>query len=100
MNDPLMLTLSALAGVFLGLLFFGGLWWTIRKAMTSSRPALWFMSSLILRMGIALAGIYYVGMGDWKRMVACVVGFIVARFVVTWWTRQSGVIGEEASDAS
>ncbi len=100
MNDPLMLILAALAGIVLGLLFFGGLWWTVRKGMTSSHPALLFVSSLILRMGIALVGIYYIGMGDWKRMVACVVGFIIARYVVTWWTRPSGAMEKEESHAS
>jgi hypothetical protein len=38
-------------------------------------------------MGIALAGFYFVGRGEWRRLIACLVGFVFARFIVTWLTR-------------
>ena len=44
----------------LGAIFFGGLWWTVRKGVASRRPALWFLGSLLLRTSIALAGFYVV----------------------------------------
>jgi F1F0 ATPase subunit 2 len=90
MNETLTLALAGLAGGLLGAIFFGGLWWTVRKGVSSSRPALWFLSSGLLRMSIVLAGFYFVSGGQWKRLVACFVGFIVARVVVTWLTRPSG----------
>lgn len=99
MNDPLLILLSAIAGLVLGALFFGGLWWTVRRALASPSPALWFFSSLLIRMGIALAGLYYVGKDDWKRMTACVVGFMVARLAITWLTRSSCGLGKEESHA-
>lgn len=99
MNDPLIIALSAIAGLALGTVFFGGLWWTVRRAVASPSPALWFFSSMLLRMGIALAGIYFVGKDDWMRMAACLVGVIFARFAVIWWTRKSGEIGKEAGRA-
>ena len=82
MNNILGLVLALMAGVLLGMLFFGGLWWTVQKAVASERPALWFFSSQLLRTSIALAGIYFVGRGHWERLVACLVGFIMARFIV------------------
>ena len=82
------LVLAGLAGLLLGAIFFGGLWWTVRKSLTAKQPALWFLGSTLLRMSIALAGFYFIGGGDWKRLLACLAGFIVARFVVTWLTRQ------------
>ena len=88
MNDSLWLVLAGLAGFFLGAIFFGGLWWTVRKGLTSKQPAIWFLGSTLLRMSIALAGFYLVGRGDWKRLLACLAGFVLARFVVTWLTRQ------------
>ncbi len=88
MNDSLWLVLAGLAGLLLGAIFFGGLWLTVRKGLTAKQPALWFLGSTVLRMGIALAGFYFAGRGDWKRLLACLAGFIVARFVVTWLTRQ------------
>lgn len=89
MNDSLLLVLAGLAGLLLGAIFFGGLWWTVRKGLTAKQPALWFLSSTLLRMGIALVGFYFVGRSDWKRLLACLAGFVVARFVVTWLTRDS-----------
>ncbi len=89
MNDPLPLLLAAAAGLVLGAIFFGGLWWTVRKGLTARQPALWFLGSMLLRMAITLAGFYFVGRGDWRRLVACLFGFVIARFVVTWLTSPS-----------
>lgn len=83
MNKTLILALSGVAGLVLGAIFFGGLWWTIRKAMASEKPALWFLGSLLLRMSVALGGFYFVSGGDLKRMLLCVLGFFAARLLVT-----------------
>lgn len=85
MNDTgaLALALASVAGVLLGGVFFGGLWWTVRKGVSSQRPALWFGGSLVLRMGVVLAGFHVVGGGHWERLLVCLLGFAVARFAVT-----------------
>ena len=49
MNETLSLVLALVTGVLLGAIFFGGLWWTVRKGVSSKRPALWFLGSLLLR---------------------------------------------------
>ena len=82
-----LLALALAAGVLLGAIFFGGLWWTVRKGVSSKRPALWFFGSLLLRMSIALAGFYFVRGGHWERLLLCLLGFVLARLVVTWLTR-------------
>ncbi|MBU1641334.1 MAG: ATP synthase subunit I [Proteobacteria bacterium] len=87
MNETLTLALAGLAGIFLGALFFGGLWWTVRKAVTSPRPVLWFLGSMVLRMGLTLAGFYFVADGHWQRLLLCIVGFALARLLVTRLTR-------------
>jgi F1F0 ATPase subunit 2 len=83
----LALILSLLVGVLLGTIFFGGLWWTIRKGISSKQLAALFFFSLLLRTGITLAGFYFVARGDWRRLLACLFGFILARILVTWLTR-------------
>ncbi len=83
MNETVMLVLAGIAGVVLGAIFFGGLWWTVRKGLSSGRPALWFFGSLLLRTGIVLAGFYLISDGRWKRLLACLLGFFIARFIVT-----------------
>ena len=87
MNEFLRLTLALAAGLLLGAIFFGGLWWTVRKGVLSKSPALWFLGSMLLRMSIVLAGFYFVGRGNWQRLVTCLLGFIIARFVVMRLTR-------------
>ena len=82
MSDILPLALALLAGVLLGAFFFGGLWWTVQKGVASERPALWFVGSLLLRTSLILAGFYCVSQGHWSRLVACLLGFLIARIIV------------------
>ena len=89
MNEGLLLALALSAGLLLGGMFFGGLWWTVRRGVASERPAVWFFGSLLVRMSIALAGFYVVSGGHWERLLLCLVGFVVARLVVMWLTRSS-----------
>ena len=87
MNNVLFLALALMAGLLLGAIFFGGLWWTVRKGISSKSPALWFLGSMVLRMGIVLAGFNFIGRGDWQRLVVCLLGFIIARIIVMRLTR-------------
>jgi len=82
MNEWLTLALAWMAGLLLGAIFFGGLWWTVRLGVASSRPALLFPGSLLLRTVVVVAGFYFVGDGQWQRLLACLFGFFVARFIV------------------
>ncbi len=103
MNKLLSITLAFAAGMLMGGIFFGGLWWTVRKGISSAQPALWFLGSLVLRTGIVLAGFYIVGRGNWKRMVSCLIGFILARLVVVYLTRTTaerpGAVAKEVGHA-
>ena len=83
MPDLMMLLLAGGAGALLGVLFFGGLWWTVQRGLASSRTALWFVGSFLLRTGVVLAGMYVVSGGQWQALLACLVGFAVARIIVT-----------------
>ena len=82
MNDMLSLTLAGTTGGLIGLIFFGGLWWTVRLAFDSPRPALWVGGSLLLRMASAAAGFVIVSAGDWRRLLSCLLGFWAARWLV------------------
>jgi F1F0 ATPase subunit 2 len=87
MSESLTLVLAWLAGVALGTLFFGGLWWTVRKGVSSETPVLWFSGSLLLRTGTTLFGFYFVSGGHWERLLLCLLGFIMARLAITRLTR-------------
>ena len=89
-NETLTMVFVLATGVWLGAIFFGGLWWTIRKSVSSKHPALWFFCSLLLRMSITLAGFYFIARGHWERLLLCLLGFVIARLLVMWLTRLSG----------
>ena len=87
MSEISALILAPLAGLLIGTVFFGGLWWTIQKGVSSKQPAFWFLGSLLLRTTIAVAGFYLVSRGDWMRLLGCLLGFVLARIFIVWLTR-------------
>jgi F1F0 ATPase subunit 2 len=82
MSELLPVASAFLAGALLGLIFFGGLWWTIKLGATSESPAAWFILSLLLRTGMILAAFWFIAQGDWSRLVSCLVGFLIARVLL------------------
>ena len=87
MNETLYMILAFIAGLALGTLFFGGLWFTVKKAVTAKIPALWIFGSFFLRISITLVGFYFISSGNWQRLLICVAGFIVARSLVIHFTK-------------
>jgi len=103
MNETLSLVLSFAAGIMLGIMFFGALWWTVQKVISSKRSARWVFCSLLFRMSIALAGFYFVAHGHWERLLMCFLGFVVARPIVMRFSHaaeESNHLAQESSHAS
>jgi F1F0 ATPase subunit 2 len=72
----------------------------VRKAVASKHPALWFLSSMLLRMSIVLLGFYFILGNHWMRLLAGLLGFIVSRLIVLRLTRGVGQISQLAQEAS
>jgi F1F0 ATPase subunit 2 len=87
MNETLSMILAFFAGIALGILFFGVLWLTVKKSVTAKAPWLWVLGSFFLRVSITLLGFYFVGAGNWQRLLICLGGFIIARFLVIHFTK-------------
>jgi len=104
MSETIQLALAfsgaLLAGLLLGAIFFGGLWWTVQKGVSARQPVLWFSLSLLLRVSITLAGFYFVGGSDWKRLLVCLGGFIIARLIVIRLTGKSVADNANIGEAS
>jgi F1F0 ATPase subunit 2 len=101
-NETLTLVLVLVTGVLIGAMFFGGLWWTVQKGVSSKQPAFWFFGSLLLRTSITLAGFYFIARGHWERLLVCLLGFVIARLIVTRLTRAAEkptYLAREASHA-
>ena len=87
MNETLMLLVASMTGLVLGAVFFGGLWWSVRQGASSKHPALWFLGSALVRMSLVLVGFYLIGREHWDRLLLCLFGFVITRFLVLRITR-------------
>lgn len=87
MNKFIVLIPALLAGIVLGSIFFGGLWWTVRNAISSKHVALLFFGSMLLRTALVVLGFYFILGDDWQKLIAGLLGFVIARIVITRLTR-------------
>ena len=70
------------AGVGIGLLYFAGLWWTVNRLAFRRHAGLWVLASFAVRASIALFGFYLASGGDWRRLLACLAGFVAVRVLL------------------
>ena len=87
MTEVPILILALFMGILLGTIFYGGLWWTVRRIVTSKRPGVWLVGSFLLRAMITIGGFLFIAQGGWRRILACFIGFLIARIGVTLLTR-------------
>lgn len=88
-NDIGTLAFTLLAGLLLGGVFYGGLWWTVQRGLSTTRPAVLFLTSMVVRTALALTGFYVASQGQWQRLLLCLAGFLVARIIITRYLRPS-----------
>ena len=104
MSDIIKFTASLLAGVCLGTVYFGGLWYTLRQLMRARSPAVLLISSYFLRGAVVFAGLMLVGRaGDWEALLICLGGLLAVRLVMVrrWGVRQPAVpIGQAKSNTN
>lgn len=81
--SALNLIVAFVAGLGIGLFFFGGLWLTVRRISTSRYPALLTLSSFWVRLIFSLLAFYIVMDSHWQMLLACLGGFLVMRFFMT-----------------
>ena len=82
MSAVLPLLLALVAGLGLGLFYFGGLWLTVRRLGRARSPTLLFAVSFAVRTALVVAGMYLVMGGSWQRVLACLAGFITVRQIM------------------
>jgi F1F0 ATPase subunit 2 len=72
-------TLAAAGGASVGLLYFGGLWWTIRRLPDAGHPAALVLGSFAVRTALAGLAFFVLFAGDPSRLVAALGGFVLVR---------------------
>jgi F1F0 ATPase subunit 2 len=81
------LVVSLTAGVTLSVLFYGGLWITIQRLVTTRHPIAVTLGSLLFRMAVVLGGLILVSRGRWQNAFACLAGFAIGRIAVSRYLR-------------
>jgi F1F0 ATPase subunit 2 len=89
MNEILALALAAVTGGLLGAFFYGGLWLTIRRALSSRQAPLWILSSMLLRTTLTVLGFYFISRDHWQRLPASLLGFFAASVAASVWSKPS-----------
>ena len=99
MHEMMILAPALVAGFLLGLIFFGGLLWTVLEGVFPVSRAL-VSGKSDFRTGIVLTGFYFIAGVFWERWLSCLVGFVFARIVVLRITRDQPFQTEEARHAN
>ena len=76
--------LVLLAGFCLGIVFYGGLWLTVRALPKSRHPAMLALGSLWGRTALVLAGFVLTTAGRWRNVAVCFAGLVLARISLRW----------------
>ncbi|MET3980992.1 F1F0 ATPase subunit 2 [Mucilaginibacter sp. UYP25] len=84
----MMIVIALIGGLILGILFFGGLWLTVKRTLGSPYVALWLLGSSLIRTGIVLTGFYFMAQGSLLQLLVSVAGFIAGRLLILKLTRQ------------
>lgn len=75
--------LGLMGGAAVGALYFGGLWLTLRRIISTQHPLVLAAVSFIVRAAAALAIFYLIMKSGWQPLVAAMVGFLIVRMAVT-----------------
>lgn len=82
LTDEILLLLGAAAGgVLLGLFYYLGLWFTLKRLSASPRPALLVLISFLFRLAVTLVGLYWITGGEGLRLIVALLGLLLARFI-------------------
>ena len=85
MPAPVQFVLLVLAGLALGILFYGGLWLTVRALPASHHPTALMIGSYWGRTAVTIAGLLWAMDGSWQRAVVSMGGFLLARVILSPW---------------
>ena len=82
MSHTVFLFVSFGVGVALGVVYFGGLWHTVKHLPDSKHPDLSLFGSFLLRISFLLTGFTLLMNGRWEPISAALIGFLLAREIL------------------
>lgn len=75
------MVLVLLAGLVAGMVFFGGLKWTVQRLPRARRPFMFALISMVIRAAFVVTVLLVIGQKEWQRYVVLLVGILLARLV-------------------
>ncbi len=88
MNEYSLVLLAAIAGVLLGIFYYGTLWMTVRYVVLRQRPLL-LLVSFVLRAAVVVAVFVLILQNGWYHLIAALAGFILGRLVSNEFVKRS-----------
>jgi F1F0 ATPase subunit 2 len=86
-------------GFVSGVFYFYGLWLTIRRLPICWSPALWLLASFALRAAVTLSILLIVTQGRWERIIAFLLGLLLARMLLIRRVQGAGLMLEARGPA-
>jgi F1F0 ATPase subunit 2 len=83
------MVLGFLAGLLLGLFFFGGLYWSVEKLAQVKNPAILMLLSLLVRMAALMGGFILLFKRSLAEGVAALFGVIFVKFLLIAYSRKN-----------
>jgi len=85
MPGPVPFVVILLAGFALGIIFYGGLWLTIRALPKSRHAVALALASFWGRTGLVIGGLLLAMDSTWQKALICLLGFALARIALSRW---------------
>lgn len=78
-SEGIVLVAGLISGCVLGLIYFGGLWWTVRQLPSSRHPGSLAIGSLVARLGILATGLFVVAQFGPAALLMSGLGLLLIR---------------------
>lgn len=76
------LLISVMIGMVLSIIYFGGLWYTVKYIERLRRPYLLIIFSFLARNAIVLIAFYYLMIYHWSYLITAFAVFIITRQII------------------
>lgn len=76
--------LALFAGIAVGLLYFGGLWWTVNRLQEANRPLAFYLASFAMRLSMIVVLVLLVLQVNTVHLFVGILGFFLARLFLVY----------------
>lgn len=83
MTTPAQFIAGGIVGAVASLIYFGGLWWTVRRLPTASNPSMVYLGSFLFRLAALMVGGYFLMQFGLPMFATAFVTFVVVRMMLT-----------------